>query len=161
MEDRERERIALPERTGDVWHGHLAGVAAGQHYGYRVHGPYEPDHGHRFNPNKLLLDPCAREIAGQLTASELHYGFQFDSPRADLSFDRRDNAAVMPKAVVVPRAGSRKPRPQPLVAWEDTVIYEAHVKGLTQLRQDVPAELRGTFAALSRRRWSITSGGLA
>ena len=99
---RERERIALPERTGDIWHGHVAGIGAGQLYGYRVHGPYEPEHGHRFNPNKLLLDPYARELAGTLVASDLHYGFQFDSARADLSYDRRDNAAAMPKAVVMP-----------------------------------------------------------
>ena len=145
---REVERIALPERTGDVWHGHLAGIGAGQHYGYRVHGPYQPEYGHRFNPNKLLLDPYTREIAGQLTANELHYGFQYDSARGDLSFDRRDNAAVMPKAVVAPASGARELRPHRLVCWKDTIIYEAHVKGLTRLRQDVPAELRGTFGAL-------------
>src|SRR5688500_16567121 len=81
---RARARSALPERTGDVWHGHLAEITAGQHYGYRVHGPYEPARGHRFNANKLLLDPFAREIAGQLIPSDLHYGFQCDSARADL-----------------------------------------------------------------------------
>jgi isoamylase len=145
---RELARIALPERTGDVWHGHLADITAGQQYGYRVHGPYEPDQGHRFNANKLLLDPYAREIAGQLVASDLHYGFQFDSARADLSFDRRDNAALMPKAVVTSASGATNRAAQPLVAWEDTIIYEAHVKGLTQLRQDIPAELRGRFGGL-------------
>ena len=89
------------------------------------------------------------EIAGQLIASDLHYGFQFDSARADLSFDRRDNAAAMPKAVVTPQSvAATKRAAQPLVAWEDTIIYEAHVKGLTQLRQDIPAELRGTFGGL-------------
>jgi glycogen operon protein len=146
---RELRRIALPERTGDVWHGHIAGVGVGQHYGYRVHGPYEPDQGHRFNPNKLLLDPYAKDIAGQLVASDLHYGYQCDSEREDLSFDRRDNAAVMPKAVVAAPFERVQKRGRPLVAWEDTVIYEAHVKGLTQLKQDVPAELRGTFGALA------------
>ena len=78
--------------------------APGQHYGYRVHGPYEPEHGHRFNPNKLLLDPYARQLAGAFIPSDLHYGFQYDSAREDLSFDRRDNAAMMPKAVVVRQA---------------------------------------------------------
>ncbi len=145
---REVARIALPERTGDIWHGHVAGIGAGQLYGYRVHGPYEPEHGHRFNPNKLLLDPYARQLAGELTPSDLHYGFQYDSAREDLSFDRRDNAAVMPKAVVTAKAVPQARRSRPLVAWEDTIIYEAHVKGLTKLRQDVPAELRGTFGAL-------------
>ena len=145
---REVARIALPERTGDIWHGHVAGIGAGQLYGYRVHGPYEPEHGHRFNPNKLLLDPYARQLAGELTPSDLHYGFQYDSAREDLSFDRRDNAAVMPKAVVIPKNVPQARRSRPLVAWEDTIIYEAHIKGLTKLRQDVPAELRGTFGAL-------------
>ena len=145
---REVARIALPERTGDIWHGHIAGIGAGQLYGYRVHGPYEPEHGHRFNPNKLLLDPYARQLAGELTPSDLHYGFQYDSAREDLSFDRRDNAAVMPKAVVIPKNVPQARRSRPLVAWEDTIIYEAHIKGLTKLRQDVPAELRGTFGAL-------------
>ena len=102
------ERIALPERTGDIWHGHLAGIGAGQLYGYRVHGPYEPEHGHRFNPNKLLLDPYARQLAGELIPSDLHYGFQYDSAREDLSFDRRDNAAVMPKAVVTVQRPSHR-----------------------------------------------------
>jgi isoamylase len=146
--ERERERLALPERTGDIWHGHVAGIGAGQLYGYRVHGPYEPEHGHRFNPNKLLLDPYARQLAGAFTPSDLHYGFQYDGAREDLSFDRRDNAAMMPKAVVTPKVVPQAKRSRPLIAWEDTVIYEAHVKGLTKLRQDVPAELRGTFGAL-------------
>jgi isoamylase len=147
---RERERVALPERTNDVWHGYLSDVVSGQFYGYRVHGPYEPEQGHRFNSNKLLLDPYAKELAGRLIPSDLHYGFQFDGAREDLSFDRRDNAHVMPKSVVVathrtaPGAGRR-----PLVAWEDTIIYEAHVKGLTRLRRDIPPGLCGTFAALA------------
>jgi isoamylase len=146
---RELQRIALPERTGDVWHGHLSGIGAGQHYGYRVHGPYEPQHGHRFNSNKLLLDPYAKQIAGQVTASDLNYGYQLGSERGDLTFDRRDNAAEMPKGVVATAPGRARKRSRPQIAWEDTVIYEAHVKGLTQLRPDVPAELRGTFSALS------------
>src|SRR5262245_52365085 len=120
--EHERERIALPERTGDVWHGHVAGIGAGQRYGYRVHGPYEPEQGHRFNPNKLLLDPSARELAGSFVPSDLHYGFQYDSARADLTFDRRDNAAAMPKAVVIPPVTARERRPRPLIAWEDMII---------------------------------------
>ncbi|MCC7346526.1 MAG: glycogen debranching protein GlgX [Variibacter sp.] len=146
---REVERIALPERSEDVWHGYLADVAPGQLYGYRVHGPYEPDHGHRFNPNKLLLDPYARQISGRLVLHDVHLGYRHDHPRADLSFDRRDSARSMPKAVVV-ETGTPYARPaRPLVAWEDTIVYEAHVKGLTQLRRDVPEGLRGTFRGLS------------
>jgi isoamylase len=146
---REHTRVALPERTGDIWHGYLPDVAPGQLYGYRVHGPYEPDHGHRFNPNKLLLDPYARALAGRFIASDLHYGFRTDSSREDLSYDRRDNADVMVKAVVVSPPLAEGATRRPAIAWDDTVIYEAHVKGLTQLRDDVPEALRGTFGALA------------
>src|SRR5206468_4102791 len=98
---RELERIELPERTEDVWHGYLNDVSPGQLYGYRVHGPYEPEHGHRFNPNKLLLDPYAKRLAGRLVWSDAHFAFRIGSPREDLSFDRRDNARGMPKAVAI------------------------------------------------------------
>ena len=98
--ERERTRLALPERTGDIWHVHLADVKPGQLYGYRVHGPYQPDEGHRFNPNKLLLDPYAKELAGAFIQSNLHFAYQLNNARTDLSLDRRDNAHVMPKAVV-------------------------------------------------------------
>src|SRR5215467_15301007 len=149
--ERERVRFVLPQRTDDIWHVHLDGVRPGQLYGYRVHGPYQPDEGHRFNPNKLLLDPYARELAGQFIPSDLHFAYQLGSARADLSFDRRDNARVMPKAVVTSPFKSKRKGRRPLVAWEDTVIYEAHVKGLTQLREDVLKTLRGTFGALASR----------
>src|ERR1700732_1187222 len=147
---RELERIELPERTEDVWHGYLNDVSPGQFYGYRVHGPYEPEHGHRFNANKLLLDPYARRLAGRLVWSDAHFGYRTGSAREDLSFDRRDNARGMPKAVVVDETfnwGRRESRPN--IAWEDTIIYEAHVKGLTQKRDDVPPGLRGTYGGLS------------
>ena len=98
--ERERTRFALPQRTNDIWHVHLTDVKLGQRYGYRVHGPYQPDEGHRFNANKLLLDPYAKELAGALIPSDLHFGYQLNNARADLSLDRRDNAHVMPKAVV-------------------------------------------------------------
>src|SRR5262252_6314418 len=148
---RERARVAMPERTQDVWHMHLDEVGPGQLYGYRVHGPYQPDEGHRFNPNKLLLDPYAKELAGAFIPSDLHFGYQLNSARADLSLDRRDNAHVMPKAVVTSPLSSRRKVKRPEIAWEDTIIYEAHVKGLTRLRGDVPEKLRGTFAALASR----------
>ena len=147
---RELERIELPERTEDIWHGYLNDVTPGQLYGYRVHGPYEPERGHRFNPNKLLLDPYARRLAGRLVWSDAHFAFRVGSSREDLSFDRRDNARGMPKAVVVDEIsnGSRR-EIRPSTSWEDTIIYEAHVKGLTQMRADVPPALRGTYAGLS------------
>jgi isoamylase len=147
---RELERIELPERNEDVWHGYLNDVAPGQLYGYRVHGPYEPEHGHRFNAHKLLLDPYAKRLAGRLVWSDAHFGYRTGSSREDLSFDRRDNARGMPKAVVVDENfnwGRREARPS--VPWEDTVFYEAHVKGLTQTRKDVPPGLRGTYRGLS------------
>ncbi|MPZ39306.1 MAG: glycogen debranching protein GlgX [Rhizobiales bacterium] len=147
--DRERERVALPERTNDIWHCYLANVTPGQLYGYRVHGPYEPEQGHRFNPNKLLLDPYAKALSGQFVPSDLHFGFRPDSRREDLSFDRRDNASAIPKAVVVASSSSARHARKPLVAWEDTIIYEAHVKGLTRLRHDIPAGLHGKFGALA------------
>jgi glycogen operon protein len=147
---REIDRVMLPERTEDVWHGYLADVTPGQLYGYRVHGPYEPEKGHRFNANKLLLDPYARRLAGRLVWSDAHFGYRPGSPRQDLSFDRRDNARGMPKAVVIDETsngGRREARPN--IPWEATIIYEAHVKGLTKMRQDVPAGLRGSFRALA------------
>jgi glycogen operon protein len=146
---REVERIALPERTEDVWHGYLADVVPGQVYGYRVHGPYEPERGFRFNPHKLLLDPYAKELTGRLIWSDAHFGFRTGSPRADLSFDRRDNARAMRKAVVVDQAFTWGSEQRPSIPWEDTFIYEAHVKGLTQQREDVPPHWRGTFRGLT------------
>jgi glycogen operon protein len=147
---REIERVTLPERSEDVWHGYLNDISPGQIYGYRVYGPYEPEHGHRFNPHKLLLDPYARRLANRLVWSDAHFGYRTGSNKEDLSFDRRDNARGMIKAVVVDETfnwGRREIRPN--VSWEDTIIYEAHVKGLTQTRQDVPPNLRGTFRGLS------------
>jgi isoamylase len=147
---RELERIALPERTEDVWHGYLNDVSPGQIYGYRVHGPYEPEQGHRFNAHKLLLDPYAKRLAGRLIWSDAHYGYRAGSHREDLSFDRRDNARGVPKAVVVDdtfNSGRRELRPN--IAWEDTIIYEAHVKGLTQTHPEVAPHLRGTYRGLS------------
>jgi isoamylase len=147
---REIERVALPEHTENVWHGYLHDISPGQLYGYRVYGPYDPERGHRFNANKLLLDPYAKKLAGRLVWSDAHFGYRTGSPRADLSFDRRDNARGMPKAVVVDENfnwGRREERPN--IPWEDTIIYEAHVKGLTQQRDDIPPGMRGTYRALA------------
>lgn len=147
---RELERIELPEHHEDVWHGYVNDVSPGQLYGYRVHGPYEPEQGHRFNAHKLLLDPYAKRLAGRLVWSDAHFGYRMGSSREDLSFDRRDNARGIPKAVVVDEAfnwGRREERPS--IPWQDTIIYEAHVKGLTQTRKDVPPGLRGSYRGLS------------
>lgn len=147
---REIDRVALPERTEEVWHGYLADVTPGQLYGYRVYGPYEPEKGHRFNAHKLLIDPYAKRLAGRLVWSDAHFGYRTGSPRQDLSFDRRDNARGMPKAVVVDETfngGRREPRPR--IPWEATIIYEAHVKGLTKMREDIAPALRGSYRALA------------
>ena len=147
---REIERIALPEHNEDVWHGYLSDVAPGQLYGYRVYGPYDPQHGHRFNPHKLLLDPYAKKVSGRLVWSDAHFAYRTGSPREDLSFDRRDNARAMPKATVTDETfnwGRREPRPS--IPWEDTIIYEAHVKGLTKTHPDISPDLRGSYRALA------------
>jgi glycogen operon protein len=149
---RETARLALPECTDEVWHGYLPDAGIGQLYGYRVSGPYDPKSGHRFNPNKLLLDPYARELAGELRWSDALFGYRASSPRADLSFDRRDSAPFMPKAMVSDdRFNWGDDRP-PNVPWADTIVYEAHLRGLTMLREDVRPEARGTFAALADER---------
>ncbi len=145
----EISRHILPECTDEVWHGYLPGVQAGQLYGYRAYGPYQPEQGHRFNPNKLLLDPYAKRLHGQIKWSDALYGYRVGSRRADLSFDRRDSAIFMPKGVVVDDSfnwGRDTPLHTP---WDQTVFYEAHVKGLTMKADAIPTHERGTFAALA------------
>ncbi|MBU6418805.1 MAG: glycogen debranching protein GlgX [Proteobacteria bacterium] len=149
---REVRRVELPEYTDEVFHGYLPQARPGLLYGYRAYGPYQPEAGHRFNPNKLLLDPYARQLAGSLNWSDALFGYHVGSPREDLSFDRRDSANFMPKAVVVDdvfRWGNDSP---PRRLWEETVIYELHVRGLTHLHPEVPVSERGTFAGLSHPR---------
>ena len=136
-------RLPMPECTDQVWHGYLHNARPGQLYGYRAYGPYDPKRGQRFNPNKLLLAPNARQLAGQLHWHDALYGYRVGSGRGDLSFDRRDSAAHMPKAVVTDEyfdwGGDRLPN----IPWSDTVIYEMHLRGLTRLRQDIPEHDRG------------------
>src|SRR6516165_7321639 len=146
---REIAQLTLPECTDEVWHGYLPNARPGVVYGYRAHGPYAPQQGHRFNPHKLLLDPYARQIAGTLRWSDALFGYRVNSPRADLSFDRRDSAPGMLKAVVTDDGfdwGDDRP---PNVPWSNTIIYETHVRGLTKLRADLHGDERGTFAALA------------
>jgi len=145
---RELVRLTLPEYTDEVWHGYLPDARPGLLYGYRVDGPYEPRQGHRFNRHKLLIDPYARALKGRLTWSDAHFGFRAGSSRDDLSFDRRDNARGMPKCQVVESAFSWGPERRPRTPWPETIILEAHVKGLTERHPQVPARLRGTLAGL-------------
>ena len=145
---REIARYDLPECTDEIWHGFLPTVQAGQLYGYRAHGPYRPEEGHRFNPHKLLLDPYAKKLFGQVRWTDALYGYRLHSPRHDLSYDRRDSAAAMPKAVVVDGAFNWG-RDRPAIAPNrHSVIYEAHVRGLTMKNERIRADERGTFAAL-------------
>ena len=149
---REVARLPLPECTDEVWHGYLPEARPGQLYGFRAFGPYEPRRGHRFNPHKLLLDPYARQLFGEIRWSDALFGYRVGAGRADLSFDRRDSAPAMPKAVVVDDSfhwGDDRP---PDVPWGRTVIYEAHVRGLSMRRDDLPPRERGTFAALADPR---------
>jgi len=148
---KEIERIALPEYTDQIFHGYLPDVGPGAFYGYRVHGPYEPTSGHRFNPNKLLLDPYARAHAGALTWNPACFGYQMESGD-DLTFDERDSAPFVPKCVVVDPGFDWHGEPgRQAVPWERTVLYESHVKGFTKLHPDVPENLRGTYAGLGER----------
>ena len=144
----ERARLRLPARTGDVWHGRLDGAREGLVYGFRAHGPWQPDQGHRFNPHKVLLDPFAREIVGPFEWHDVHFGADRLHPHQR---DERDNARVALKARVV-QALDRRSRPErahPLVARDDTVLYELHVRGFTSQMPGVPEALRGTFAGLA------------
>jgi isoamylase len=146
---REISRFDLPERTDEVWHGYLPNGRIGLVYGFRAHGPYNPQEGHRFNPHKLLLDPYARRFVGALRWSDALFGYRIHSPRDDLSFDRRDSAPSIFKAVVSDDVfdwGDDRP---PRIPWSKTVIYEAHVRGLTMRRSDIRPNERGTFAALA------------
>jgi glycogen operon protein len=142
-------RYELPECTNEVWHGYLPDLHAGALYGYRAYGPYRPEEGHRFNPNKLLLDPYARQLHGQVRWSDALYGYRYQSPRGDLSFDHRDSAPFMPKAVVVDSLYNWHDDRHPNIPWEETVIYEAHVRGLSKRAERIAPRERGTFAALA------------
>ncbi len=146
---RQITQMTLPECTNEVWHGYLPNARTGLIYGYRAFGPYAPQQGQRFNPHKLLLDPYARRIAGPLRWSDALFGYRVNSPRADLSFDRRDSAPGMLKSVVDDDMFDWGDDHPPDVPWSHTVIYEAHVRGLTAMREDIRANERGTFAALA------------
>ncbi len=146
---RQIESFYLPERTDEVFHGYLPGARPGLLYGYRAHGRWEPEHGHRFNPHKLLIDPYAKKLAGPLLWSDGVHSYNVRSPRGDLSFDRRDSARAIPKSVVTQDGFDWAGEGRPNIPWSETVIYEAHVKGLTQLLEDVPPPERGSYAALA------------
>ncbi|MBC3251378.1 MAG: glycogen debranching protein GlgX [Pseudomonadota bacterium] len=134
-------RLPLPARSGDIWHGYLPGGELGQRYGFRVHGPFEPHLGLRFNANKLLLDPAARAVEGPV-ADHVHLHGGYDQP------DPQDSAPLMPKCIVIDESYDWQGDRPPATPWGKTVIYEAHVRGLTLTHPEIPAVLRGSFAAL-------------
>ena len=146
--DRELERIRLPEKTGDVFHGHIAGVVAGDRYGLRAHGPYEPLAGQRFNPSKLLIDPFATRIDRPFVLHPSMFGYRVGDPKGDLSFSDEDSGPFSPKAVVgVPNGPGVR---DPITPWSQTILYEMHVRGFSKRLPGVAPEIAGTFAALAR-----------
>jgi glycogen operon protein len=142
-------RLALPEKTDHVFHGYLPQARPGLLYGYRVYGPYRPQEGHRFNGNKLLLDPYARNIVGTIRWHDALFGYRVGSAQGDLSFDRRDSAPYLPRCKVVESAFTWGDDRHPNVPWHETVIYELHVAGFTRQHPEVPRDLRGTYAGLA------------
>jgi isoamylase len=157
-------RIELQEFTDEVWHGYVHGLPPGTVYGYRVHGPYDPDNGHRFNPNKLLLDPYARAHIGELRWGPEVFGYTIGSPDGDRSFDTRDSAPFVPKCRVVETTFTWQNPGRLRVPWDRTIIYELNVRGFTKLHPEVPEHQRGTFAGLAHpaviehiRRLGVTS----
>jgi isoamylase len=148
-DDHPARTYRLRERTAYVWHGYLPGVGPGTFYGFRINGPYNPGLGHRCNPFKLLVDPYARALAGSVNWAAHPFAYPFDQPGEDWVLDDEHDDWGVPKGVVVDNAFDWQDDRPPLIPWHETVIYEAHVKGLTRLHPDVPPELRGTYAAVS------------
>lgn len=145
----ESSRVVLPEYTNHIWHGYLRDVRPGQVYGYRVHGPYDPERGLRFNPNKVLLDPYAKAIVRAVRWNDSLFGYTVGSPRGDLSMDTRDSAEHAPLAAVIDPAFTWGDDTPPKTPWHRTVIYETHVRSMTMLNREVPPEMRGTYAGLA------------
>jgi glycogen operon protein len=141
--------VPLPEHTDMVWHGYLPDVRPGQLYGFRVHGPYDPQAGHRFNPHKVLFDPYGRSIGRSVRWHDSVFGYRIGDPDADLSFDATDNAAYAPLAAVTDTAFTWGDDRPPRTPWHKTVIYEMHVKGFSKLHPGIPPRLRGTYDALT------------
>lgn len=147
----ESARVLLSEQTDMVWHGYVPDLKPGQLYGYRVHGPYAPEQGLRFNPHKILLDPYAKAIGRETRWSDELFGYGIGNPAADLSLDQRDSAAGAPLAAVVDAAFTWGDDRPPAVPWHKTVIYELHVKGFTKKHPGIPENLRGTYAGLASK----------
>ncbi|WP_299823054.1 glycogen debranching protein GlgX [uncultured Pontibacter sp.] len=148
-DSKEAERVKMMERTHHVWHVYLPGLKPGQLYGYRVSGPYEPENGHRFNPNKLLIDPYAKAIAGTIEWHDALFGYELGHDDEDHSYSKTDSAPYLPKCVVIDPNFDWEGDKPPKIPYHKTIIYESHVKGLTQLHPDIPKEIRGTYAGIA------------
>ena len=149
----ETDRITLLEFTNEIWHCYVPGLKPGALYGYRVHGPYDPEKGHRFNPNKLLVDPYARALVGDINWGQPQFAYKMDAEDKDLSFNETDSAPSMPKCRVIdPAAYEWKSDAKPEIPWSKTIFYETHVKGFTKLHPAVPEKLRGTFEGLGHAK---------
>ena len=142
-------RLSLTEVSNFTWHGYVPSIGPGQRYGFRVHGPFAPHEGHRFNPNKLLIDPYACAVDGDIGFGEEIFGYPWDDPEEDLGFSELNNAHLIPKSVVVDKNFDWEGDELLQTAWHETIIYETHVKGLTKLHEEIPAKLRGTYAGLA------------
>ena len=141
-------RCPLPELTGSIWHGYALGLEPGTLYGFRAHGEYAPEQGHRFNPNKLLLDPYTREVHGTWSNDPATLGYESKAKKEDLSFNSEDSAPFVPKSIVSDPALFTVLEHSPK-GWENTLVYEAHTKGLTQEHPDVPDDIKGTYEGLA------------
>jgi len=148
-DEAESRCVRMPERTSSIWHCYLPGIKPGQLYGYRVHGPYEPGNGHRFNPSKLLIDPYAKAIAGTIEWNDALFGYEIGHPDADISFNEVDSAPFIPKSVVIDNAFDWEGDKPLDIPYHKSIIYETHVKGFTQLHPEMPEHLRGTYAGMA------------
>jgi glycogen operon protein len=149
ISDPATETYLLTEKTGSVWHTYVVGLKPGQLYGYRIHGPYEPERGLRFNPAKLMIDPYAKAIAGEVDWAAPVFGYRLGDPAEDLACDSQDSAWGMPKSVVTASHFEWENDRPPLYPLNEAVIYEVHVKGFSARNPDVPEDLRGTYAGLA------------
>jgi glycogen operon protein len=143
------KRIRVKEVDNHIWHVYVPKLKPGQLYGYRVYGPYEPQNGHRFNPNKLLIDPYAKALSGRVEWNNAIFGYEIGHAEEDLSFSEEDSAPYIPKSVVIDNTFDWEGDTSPKIPYHQTIIYEAHVKGLTQLHPDIPEEIRGTYSAIA------------
>jgi isoamylase len=146
---KKEKRIRIKEVDGHIWHVYVPNLKPGQLYGYRVYGPYEPQNGHRFNPNKLLIDPYAKALSGAVEWSDALFGYEMGNPEEDLSFSEDDSAPYVPKSVVVDSSFDWGNDRAPKIPYHQTIIYEAHVKGLTKLHPGIPDEIKGSYSAIA------------